>query len=367
MSTQTTKPQPTTATKPPAVAPSRNGREPDVEQPQPLPVLPFITEEELLTREFPEPGWFIPGLLPIGLVSSIIGPSGAGKTWLALYLMLKLSEGGQVFGNPARRSRVAIVDAEDEPADMQARWRKLTAGMGRSSSHETVMFLSGMGAVSILSPQLSRDGTPSLSEWGERLQESIRVLNLELVFVDSLAKVHALPESDESMKHVFSVLQLIARNTGCTFVVLHHAGWAPTGSKRPERGRGSSTIRDNVVSELFIVETDDGAISLKLNKLKRGPKTALKLPQVRIVEGDDGAVRLEFDEAGTPTNFGEVRRSAILKTLEEAEGPLTFTVLRDLVCAETGHGQTIVEGDIRTLKAEGRIVQNEARGPYRLP
>jgi RecA-family ATPase len=72
-----------------------------------------VTAEDILSTEYPDPKWIVPGLLPEGL-AIIAGKPKVGKSWLALNIALAVSLGGRVLGQiEVERREVLYLALED--------------------------------------------------------------------------------------------------------------------------------------------------------------------------------------------------------------------------------------------------------------
>lgn len=63
-------------------------------------------------RDLQEPGWLIEKLFPEGALVGLYGPSGEGKTFLALDWALSIAQGGKWLGWSVQQGPVVYVAAE---------------------------------------------------------------------------------------------------------------------------------------------------------------------------------------------------------------------------------------------------------------
>lgn len=86
------------------------------------------TADELMSIEFAEPTWAVPGLIAEG-VTLLAGPPKVGKSWLSLGLGLSIAGGYPALGKVRVESgSVLYLALEDTPRRLQARMRKVLAG-----------------------------------------------------------------------------------------------------------------------------------------------------------------------------------------------------------------------------------------------
>ncbi|GAH44796.1 unnamed protein product, partial [marine sediment metagenome] len=90
--------------------------------------LPKITTSAaLLEKEFPEPKWIVPDIIPEGL-SIIAGSPKVGKSLFTLNLAIALSCGGYVFGSiKIKKTPVLYLALEDTERRLQRRLKELGA------------------------------------------------------------------------------------------------------------------------------------------------------------------------------------------------------------------------------------------------
>lgn len=91
-----------------------------------------IDADTLLATPLPPVRWLIPGLLPAGL-SLLAGASKAGKSWLCLWLCLRLAQGGSVWNRPVQPQTVLYLCLEDTLARVQARLFRLASSDAAAS------------------------------------------------------------------------------------------------------------------------------------------------------------------------------------------------------------------------------------------
>lgn len=81
-----------------------------------------ITDTEILTKEYPEPDFIIPDLLPEGY-SILAGLPKLGKSVLGLQIAEAVATGGEVFGKQVEQGKVLYLAVEDNERRLQRRMR----------------------------------------------------------------------------------------------------------------------------------------------------------------------------------------------------------------------------------------------------
>lgn len=276
----------------------------------------FITTAELKAMVIPAVPWLIEGVLPAVLVSTIVGASGAGKTWACLSLLRAWAAGEPWLGKYAsRKLRAAFLDAEDDYATCKQRWEQLELGMGAlPDGAELPCWLSDIGAFDVLNPAAHLG-----------LLEALKAF--DVVIVDSLAQTHTYDENSTDMRMVMQQWEGISRATGCAVILAHHSGWDKT------RGRGSSAIKDRSQAQLMVNrDAELPLVYLKLDKAKRGPEIP-RVAALRIEGTWDGPVTIEvIDEQAQQQ--GAAKQALTLKARAHA------------FLEETLHGLEMAQADV---------------------
>jgi len=189
----------------------------DTEERPAIACLPTITADELLAREFPEPTWAIPDLLPAGL-AILAGRSKVGKSWLTLQIACAVGCGGHALGRSVDAERVLYIALEDNGATVQDRMRKQRWPPGVS-----VDFLHQDNADAL--GDLAQDGLSSLTQ-------HIRARGYRLVIVDTLSRSLRGDQNDaETMTAVLSPLQRLALAQDCAIVFIDHHNKGPASDR----------------------------------------------------------------------------------------------------------------------------------------
>ena len=83
-----------------------------------------INAEELQSRAFIPPTFLVDGLIPQG-VSLLCGPSKCGKSWLVLWMAMRICQGEPVWGMKTHPCEVLYLCLEDTYSRLQDRLYRL--------------------------------------------------------------------------------------------------------------------------------------------------------------------------------------------------------------------------------------------------
>ena len=231
----------------------------------------FLTTSQL--SQLPATRWRVKNLLPAQGLASIYGPSGSGKSFLALDLLAKVSMGQEWYGMKSDSCPVVYVALE---------------GVGgirnRLAAYEK--------HYSVSLPENFRVVTDKLSLFNSDAQTFAEEVNLAelsggVIVIDTLAQ--SAPQADENasadMGRIVSNAQALQRLTGSLVILIHHTG------KDATRGaRGHSSLHAAL----------DAAIEV------RRPKEGREWLISKSKDGEDGLkndfrllpITLGFDEDG---------------------------------------------------------------------
>lgn len=168
-----------------------------------------ITDKELLEKDFPEPVWVIPDLLPTGL-TVLAGRSKIGKSWLALNIAVAVASGGRILDRKVEQAGVLYLSLEDTQRRLKDRLSSVLQGAPPPGK---ITFFTTW-------PRIDQDGLTLLQEWLAANPET------KLVIVDVLQKIRP-PRSKNASVYaddyaVVSSMKGVADKFGIAVFVLHH-------------------------------------------------------------------------------------------------------------------------------------------------
>ncbi len=168
-----------------------------------------LTAKELLDREFPEPQWIVPGIVPEG-ATVLAGKPKMGKSWLALGVALAVATGGVALGRGKVEPGAALYLAlEDNPRRLQSRLKKL---LPSGAAPERLVLADRW-------PRLGDGGLETLEAW------LVSSLDARLVVIDTLAKFrnggNGRNVYKEDYEAVEPLVELAARHN-VAVIIVHH-------------------------------------------------------------------------------------------------------------------------------------------------
>ena len=274
----------------------------------------FLTTEEL--KQLPPTKWRVKGLFPDQGLASIYGPSGSGKSFLALDLMAAVACGSAFYGHKTTSCPVVYVALEG------------TGGIAkRVEAYETHHKIKLPTSFRIVTDMLSLFSSEA-SVFAEAVIEA--GLNEGVIVIDTLAQ--SAPGSDENssahMGMIISNAQLLQRMTNGLVVLIHHTG------KDASRGaRGHSSLYAALDAALEVKRTQGGLewLSAKVKDGASGNATSFRLERVVLGQDEDG------DEISSCVAVGDLFRKT---PLTQPTGKNQKAVL-DALLFKFGAGTTV--------------------------
>ena len=202
----------------------------------------FPAENE---ADIPQRAYVVPGYIPRGVVTELIGPGSAGKSQLTIAWGVATALGRR-FGSftPDRPMRVALFNVEDDIPEQQRRIAAALRMFGAKASdlggRLRLLSPTGIGMLLTLDPETRRlMHTPLMDE----LVTMLDGFKPDLVVLDPLIELHDAQENDNTaLRRIVAELRIVARTRDIGLLLLHHT---PKGEPRPgnqDAGRGASAV-----------------------------------------------------------------------------------------------------------------------------
>lgn len=222
------------------------------------------TADELLTTDFPEPQWAIPGVLPVGL-SVLAGRPKVGKSWLALQFAHAVGSGGRALDLDVQAGKVLYLALEDGPRRLKERMRAQNCELGANIRFETRW------------PTFVTEGGFTL------LLDAIVDHGYTFVIIDTLSRAAGMADQLDiaQMTQLLGELQQIAQSKDITILVVDH--------HKKANGFESNPI-DDIMGSTAKAAVCDGILGLYKEQGKAG--ATLKITGRDLEEKD---LALEWD------------------------------------------------------------------------
>lgn len=185
--------------------------------------------------------WLVDGIVPRHGLACLSGEPGAGKSFLALDLAMRVATGQDFFGREVQQGRVLFIAGEG----LNGIGKRCRAWEAKHGGGRPV----GPGLVICRQPiPFDQAGEPDLPEVFRQLEQELAADvaahgPLALMVVDTLAASMTAPENDtDAMMRFLRGLKALTEPHGCSALVLHHPPKAGSDAEGAGFFRGASAL-----------------------------------------------------------------------------------------------------------------------------
>lgn len=293
----------------------------------------MLTRSQLATLPPVEP--LITDTLSLRSSVVLIGPTGAGKTFLALSWACCVATGSRWLGRDVVRSPVLYVVGEGA-SGLDARIAAWEQMWGTTVSDDDIRFA------------IRPESLIHMNTWVEIAKEA-RDLGARFVVLDTFSSL--APDADETKDAAVTMRRLadLAAAIDGTALLVHHPGWGDV-----ERARGGSQIEANADEVILLrgnAHTD--LVEMERKKVKEGPagdKTWLRRKPI----GDSVAIDL-----AQPATALEAVGDAVETTVRDLFGgdKVSAPQVRDALIERMGLSRTVSYEHVKRLQAAGVLAK----------
>lgn len=258
--------------------PARPNQQPPSRDEDDVPPLPTdIQSMEDVCKQVSAVKYLVPKWIPLGMVTMVMAEPGVGKSAFALGLVASVTDKRRWFSGdkgPEKAGRVVWIDTE---------------GAAGINAHRVKAWKLTKDRIVVPARKADALSTFSMEDDADvqTLVSHVKRLGVRLVVVDSLRGSHGRDENSSASGDVVKRLALLAQETGCAVVLIHHtkklfAGQAITAND----SRGSNAFQAMVRSQIGLDKPDPGSAWVRVQMLKEN--LGLKPDAVGFLVTDDG-------------------------------------------------------------------------------
>ena len=230
---------------------------PDITEISPLFSIDAYRAGRFLDKPPPEQKWVLVNFLPAGIVGIAVAPGGTGKSWFLTQLGASVATGLTLAGvwEVGTTGSVLMLSAEDDEDQLHRRLARLIEQLGADATPDVIARLREK---LIIVPRVGEDNLltstdPDTREVGMTLllQRLIaaaeQIPDLVLIIIDPASRFRGGNENAaEDVTRFIEALERLARATGATVLVAHHAnkGAFQATEQNQSASRGSSALTD---------------------------------------------------------------------------------------------------------------------------
>ena len=241
----------------PTISETINGFEPPADD-----SLPVLVSE--LTGYPPKRRWVVADWLPEGVVSSLSGDGGVGKTLIAQQLLYAAGVGGKWLGLDVPKLRGLGVFCEDDLDELHRRHIDIKADLGHTIGNplDQTWIWPRVGADNLL-VTFDRENRPLMSPFFAQIMRHVMERRIELLILDTVADLFGGNEIIRAqvnyfIKSVAGTFIAQAKKEGFTLSVLLLSHPSQTGRNTGTGESGSTAWNNAVRARLYLTKPDDG-------------------------------------------------------------------------------------------------------------
>lgn len=180
-----------------------------------------------------------------GDMSMIFGPSGSGKSYLAMFIGGQIAMGREVAGMKTRRSNVLFLSEEMIDSIVKERTRLMWSDSELDEMADRWQVQCQAGLDFCGDPRGAANALRGIIE-------SRLFPKPDVVFIDALADIHSGDEnSNQVMGIVAKAIRQVARITKTAIILIHHSGKASEFRTGKDLARGASIVTDKCEAVLW--------------------------------------------------------------------------------------------------------------------
>jgi AAA domain len=297
---------------------------------------------ELLTTEFPEPRWAVPGILAEG-ATLLAGAPKLGKSWMALNIAVAISSGGRALGLvEVKQGPVLYLALEDTPRRLQSRLRMV---LGEDQAPSGLHFWTECDPI-------PDGGAERIAGWLELHRDA------RMVVIDVLTRIRGRvgdrTDRYQADYHAMAAVKAVADDYSVPVLVPHHT-----------RKAAADDFLETVSGTHGLAGAADAVVVLKRS---RGSADAVLQITGRDVEEAEYALRFSPDIGTWTLLEGPAANYEVSDARRQILG-----VLSDRASATPKEVAEIIERDHEAVKKtlqrmfKDGDVNNDGSGRYSLP
>jgi RecA-family ATPase len=224
--------------------------------------LKLVSPASWVGQEIPERIWVVKDLVPLGVVTSLYGDGGMGKTQIAQQLMTACAVGSPWLGMDVRPGRSIGLFCEDDMEELMRRQERINQHYGVELGDLEAMLLTGrFGEDNLLMNFNSGDLGTNTPLFRNLLNRALE-FKPELIVIDTLADTFGGNENDRGhvRRFIANTLGQLAKETGAAVLLCAHP--SKSGQSKGTGESGSTGWNNSVRSRLYLKKDSDGDFDL---------------------------------------------------------------------------------------------------------
>lgn len=197
--------------------------------------------------------WIVDQIIAPQTINILVGDGGSKKTYIGLWLSVRISNGLDFLGYPTSKQKVLYIDEEMGESFLLDRIAEVERGSLTNGENKLL-------AISCANFNLTKNN--DLQE----LEDLIIENEIGVIILDSFSSLLGSLDENQSKdtSPFFINLRQIIKRTGCTFIIIHH-------TNKSNNYRGSTDIKNKVDLMLQIdSRSSNNLVKFKSEKVRHG-------------------------------------------------------------------------------------------------
>lgn len=310
---------------------------------------PLFTSVHELLQDIKPIDWLVEGYIENDALGMLYGPSGGGKSFVAVSLACSIATGTPWFGCRVKHGAVFYIAGEGHQG-LAKRFAAWTKSSKVPIKKDTPLFKSNRAVLML------NDGA------AEKLKAEVKRMIDEsghvpvFIVIDTLARNFG--DGDENKQQdankFIEAMDEIRREYNCHVIAVHHSG------HDMDRARGSSVLKAAMDQELW-VKGSSGQVELKVTKMKDAEVPAdrrFKITQIGLGVEDEVGVEingayLEIDGNPLDVKVGNRTNGTDLTALDVAKAMYPKWLGVPPTCSTLGCGDRTLSRIMKAMKDNG--------------
>ena len=281
-------------------------------------------------------------LLPEGSITLLCGDAGIGKSYISLFLGILMADGSEFLGSKMKQKNVLFIDLESSLPLLNTRVQSI------GIKSENIFFY-----------------TEPLNFL---MKEDIAELKNEILFrdagfcvIDSLMDIiPGINENDSgAMNQIFSALRSLVKQTGCSFLIIHHV------NKANGDYRGSSAIK-GAIDALYTLKSVKEKSSYKILEIEptKTRYTTIHPIRLKIVFSDEKFSLYPYTDAEDGMDKAieaHEKEKVISSIMDELKGSFLEDIVEKLSLSGSPDKKLTVYRKIEKMVSDG-FLEKEKKG-----
>lgn len=296
-----------------------------------------ISFDDLMSMDFPEQKFLIPGILPEG-VSLLAAKPKAGKSWLGLDLCVSLAIGGRVLGQCVDMRNTMLLALEDSQRRLHSRIQKQSQGerLSLPNCHFDTAWPTGA------------DGLI-------KLENECRARHTQFFVIDTYGRFSPARDNNDYSEHtaMMAGIKNFATDNNVSVLLIHHT----------KKGDDVADFTDRALGSIGIT---GGVDSILILERKRGQNDGILSLTGRDCEEQELGVKFDtmtcrWSVTGPAAEVTESReRSEIIEVLKKSNAPMSPKDIAERLDRKVGNVKFLLS----KMLEDGQIIK-PYRGEYK--